>query len=96
MSEDMSPYCSEHGEGLTMKLCLCVGHHEANNVSNFGGDPVTQLNLKKNLLWYYLRCFTGMALHSRGGCYVTRRRLEQYGRPYQPKHNPSCQFQTAC
>ena len=30
-----------------MKLCMCVGYHTANNVSNFGGDPVTQLNLKK-------------------------------------------------
>ena len=46
MSEDMSPYCSAHDEWLTMKLCMYVGYHDANNVSNFGGDPVTQLNLK--------------------------------------------------
>ena len=46
MSEDMSPYCSEHDEWLIMKLCMYVGYHDANNVSNFGGDPVTQLNLK--------------------------------------------------
>ena len=26
-----------------------VGYHDANNVSNFGGDSVTQLNLKKLL-----------------------------------------------
>ena len=25
---------------------MYVGYHTANNVSNFGGDPVTQLNLK--------------------------------------------------
>ena len=42
MSEDMSPYCSAHDEWPIMKLCMYV-----NNVSNFGGDPVTQLNLKK-------------------------------------------------
>ena len=49
MSADMLPYCSEHGEWLIMKLWLYVGYHDANNVSNFGGDPVTQLNLLKNI-----------------------------------------------
>ena len=44
LSEDMSPYCSAHDEWLIMKLCMYVGYHDANNVSNFGGDPVTQLN----------------------------------------------------
>ena len=35
-----------------MKLCMYGGYHDANNVSNFVGDPVTQLNLKslKNLI----------------------------------------------
>ena len=47
MSEDMSPYCSAHDEWLIMKLCMYVGYNDANNVSNFCGDPVTQLNLKK-------------------------------------------------
>ena len=42
MSEDMSPYCSAHDEWLIMKLCMYVGYHDANNVSNFGGDPVFQ------------------------------------------------------
>ena len=42
----MSPYCSAHDEWLIMKLY--VGYHDANNVSNVDGDPVTQLNLKKN------------------------------------------------
>ena len=46
MSEDMSPCCSAHDEWLIMKLCMYVEYHDANNVSNFGGDPVTQLNLK--------------------------------------------------
>ena len=49
MSADMSPYCSAHDEWLIMKLCVYVGYHDANNVSNFGGDPVTQSNLKKRL-----------------------------------------------
>ena len=43
LSEDMSPYCSAHDEWLIMKLCMYVGYHVANNVSIFGGDPVTQL-----------------------------------------------------
>ena len=46
MSADMSPYCSAHDEWLNMKLCMYVGYDDAKNVSNFGGDPVTQLNLK--------------------------------------------------
>ena len=46
MSEDMSPHCSAHDEWLIMKLCIHVGYHDANNVSHFGSDSVTQLNLK--------------------------------------------------
>ena len=52
LSEDMSPYCSAHDKWLIMKLCMYVGYHDANNVSNFGGDPVTQLNLKKRFWWF--------------------------------------------
>ena len=48
-SEGMSPYFSAHDEWLIMKLCMYVGYYDANNVSNFGGDPVTQLNLKNVL-----------------------------------------------
>ena len=44
VSGDMSPYCSPHDEWLIMKLCMYVRYHTANNVSNFGGDPVTQLH----------------------------------------------------
>ena len=44
VSEDMSPYCSAHDEWLIMKLCMYVGYHTANNVSNFGGDPVTPID----------------------------------------------------
>ena len=47
MSEDMSPYCSAHDEWLIIKLCVYTGYHDANNVSNLGGDAVTQLNFKK-------------------------------------------------
>ena len=36
----MSPYCSVHDEWLIMKLCMYVGYHDANNGSNFGGDPI--------------------------------------------------------
>ena len=46
MSADMSPYCSAHVEWLIMKRCMYVGYHDANNVSTFGGDPVTKLNFK--------------------------------------------------
>ena len=53
MSADMSPYCSAHEELLIMKLCQSVGYRDANNVSNFGGDPVTQLNLKKRFKKVY-------------------------------------------
>ena len=49
LSEDMSPYCSAHDEWLIMKLCMYVGSHDANNVSTFGSDPVTQLKKKKKL-----------------------------------------------
>ena len=47
MSADMSPYCSALDEWLIRKLCMYVGYHTANNVSNCGGDPVTQFNFKK-------------------------------------------------
>ena len=53
MSADMSPYCSAHDEWLIMKLCMYVGYHDANNVSYFGGDPVTQFNLKKSYSTIY-------------------------------------------
>ena len=51
----------------TLNVC---GYHDANNVSHFGGDPVTQLNCNK-LLYYYLSCFTDMALHSRDAVTVS-------------------------
>ena len=64
-SEDMSPYCSVHDEWLIMKLCKYVGYHDANNVSNFGGDPVTQLNLKKtfySIIYAVLRTWRSIAV----------------------------------
>ena len=53
VSADMSPYCSVHDEWLIMKLCMYVGYYDANNVSNFGGAPVTQLNFKNVLKIVY-------------------------------------------
>ena len=50
VSADTSPNCSAHDEWLIMKLCMYVGYHDANNVSNFGGEPVIQLNLIKKRL----------------------------------------------
>ena len=40
VSGHMSPHCSAHEEWLIMKLCTYVRYHTANNVSNFGGDPI--------------------------------------------------------
>ena len=75
--------------------------HDANNVSNFGGDPITFLKRFKNSL----RCFTGTAHHSRdaatgfvavatrplAGCWIMqdRRCKSLISWPYQPKHSPS-------
>ena len=72
MSEDMSPYCSAHDEWLIMKLCMYVGFHDANNVSNFGGDPVTQLNFKTfySINYAVLRTRRSIAVtQSRAGCW---------------------------
>ena len=107
VSEDMSPYCSAHDEWLIMKLCMYVGYHYANNLSNFGGDPVTQLNLKT--FKKCLRCFTGTAHHSRdaapgfaavatrsrAGCWSMEDRCHKslINWPYQPKHSPSFQVE---
>ena len=41
VSADMSPYFSAHDEWLIIKLCMYVGYHDANNVSNLDADPVT-------------------------------------------------------
>ena len=65
MSADMSPYFSAHDEWLIMKRCMYVGYHTANNVSNFGDDPVTKLdfffNFKKKPLSFcipkYAQCW---------------------------------------
>ena len=36
--------CVSGDMSLIMKLCMYVRYHTVNNVSNFGGDPVTQLH----------------------------------------------------
>ena len=71
MSADMSPYCSALDEWVIMKLCMHVGYH-ANNVSIFGGDPVTQLHLIcyfvfKNMRSAGLICICGIEQYS-GNC----------------------------
>ena len=43
VSADMLPYCSAHDEWRILKLLQYVRYNTANNVSNVGGDPVTQL-----------------------------------------------------
>ena len=82
----MSPYYSAHDEWLIMKLCMYVGYHDANNVSNFGGDPVIQLNLinLKNFFVYEI------GLIAIGEVSPPFDEEQQYGRPYQAKHSPSC------
>ena len=59
VSEDMSPYCSAHDEWLITKLCMYVGYHDANHLSNVGGGPVTQC------FKIVLRSFTCKAHHNR-------------------------------
>ena len=54
MSEDMLPYCSAHDKWLIMKLCMYVGYHDANNVSNFGGDPIKFKKRFKNLICHFV------------------------------------------
>ena len=67
VSEDMSPYCSAHDEWLIMKLSMYVGYHDANIVSHFGGDPVTQLNLKTSFKKRNYR-FTATVFHTAAVC----------------------------
>ena len=50
----MSPYCSAHDEWPIMKLCMYVGYHDANNVSNFGGDPIKFKKQLKNLICHFV------------------------------------------
>ena len=64
MSEDMSPYCLAHDEWLIMKLCMCGGYHDTNNVSNFGGGPVTQLHFKNvfSIIYAVLQTWRSIAV----------------------------------
>ena len=64
MSVDTSPYCSTHDEWLIVKRCMYFGYHDANNVSNFGGDPVTQLHFKKcySIIYAVLRTWRSIAV----------------------------------
>ena len=69
---------------------MYVGCHDANNVSNFGGDPVTQLNLKTLKFFNYAVlqarrtiAMTSMVHHSRdavtGFAAVATRRAQAAG-----------------
>ena len=76
MSEDMSPYCSAHDEWLIMKLCMYVEYHEANNVSNFGGDPTIWaveisfvLRARRTIAVTRPLVFVAIAMRSRAGCW---------------------------
>ena len=60
---------------------MYVGYHDANNVSNFCGDPVIQLNLKTFVYEIGL-----IAMREVSQPFDEE---QQYGRPYQPKHSPS-------
>ena len=55
---------SPHDEWLIMKLCMYVGYHDANNVSNFGGDPVTQLHFLtfNSIIYAVLRTWRSIAV----------------------------------
>ena len=96
-------YCSAHDEWLIMKLFTYVMYHDANNMSNFGCDPVTQLNLKKrltNLICHFVfQNMRNTGYHEKmiartnfGGDQVTQLDLVLYNTikwPYQLKHSPS-------
>ena len=88
MSANMSPYCSAHDEWLIMKLCMYVGYHDTNNVSNFGGDPVAQLNFKNvsEIVYAALRArrtvaVTRSTVFQTAAVCATTRTLQQFGRP---------------
>ena len=68
-SEDMSPYRSAHDERLIMKLRMYVGYHNANNVSHFGGDPVTQLHFKKRVIVLFV------SVRRHVNCHIARRMM---------------------
>ena len=76
-----------------MKLCMYVGYHDANNVSNVGCDPVTQLNSNKFYTIIYAVLLTvtvsaAVATRSRADCSSMEDRRGNK-RPYQPEHSPS-------
>ena len=71
MSEYVSPYCSAHDELLIIKLCMYVGYHDANNVSNVGGDPVTQLYGQYKLVLYNTIKWPYQPKHSPSQCWRT-------------------------
>ena len=80
---------------------MYVGYHDANNVSNFGGDSVTQLNFKTfiKIIYAVLRAWRTIAVTRplvlqlllrdhplAAGVWKTDAGIKW---PYQPKHSPS-------
>ena len=82
---------------------MYVGYHDANNVSNFGGDPVTLLHLENVLKISYVILYSKICAvldimrkwleeHYFGGDQVTQLNFVLYNTikwSYQPKHSPS-------
>ena len=82
---------------------MYVVYHDANNVSNFGGDTVTQLHFKKrfrNLICHFVfQNMLSAGYHEKiigityfGGDQVTQLNLVLYNTiklPYQPNHSLS-------
>ena len=82
--------CVRVSESVCPKTCHHIARrHDANNVSNVGGDPMTQLNVinvKQNLRYFTgtvhhsrdaTTGFAAVATRSRAGCW----RLLEYERP---------------
>ena len=68
----MSPYFSAHDEWLIMKLGMYVGYHDANNVSNFGGDLIKFKKTFYSIIYAVLRTWhsiaTAVAMRPRADC----------------------------
>ena len=81
VSGDKSPYCSAHDEWLIMKLCMYVRYHTANNVSNFGVDPVTQLHFITICKRFHRRRASGVRV-KRDGCHTSLSKALVYGQTH--------------
>ena len=109
-------FCSAHDERLIMKrLQVCqvqycqqcvnfyyVEYHTANNASNFGGDPVIQLNVNVYQMKFIPQIRTYLPLLSTGWLHHAAKQLSLSATlhcPYQPyqseqRNSPSSCFHT--